>query len=180
MQNVAQRIIGLRKDRDLSQRALAERAGISPAALSQIETGQSSPSVATLEKLADGLGIGIAAFFVDDAPEKTVEVFRLAERPAIGLLGGSTLYPLSSRHQAIGFEPFLIRLASGGEFHDDLYGVMGPHAYAWVRHGEAMLTLGEADYIVSETDSVYYDPSLPHNWRNIGEAACELLIVRSR
>ncbi len=55
----------MREQRNLSQRAVAEAAGVSAAALSRIEAGQISPSVVTLEKLADGMGVSVAAFFLD-------------------------------------------------------------------------------------------------------------------
>lgn len=116
MLNIAERIALLRKERNLSLRALADAAGVSPAALSQIESGQASPSVATLEKLADGLNVSISAFFLDAQPEKSIEIFPLAERPAVSLHGGSQLFPLAARHQHVGFEPILVRLGPGGEF----------------------------------------------------------------
>jgi len=52
---------------------LAEQSGISAASLSQLESGQSSPSVATLEKLADGLGIAVAAFFSKLVSKRTLK-----------------------------------------------------------------------------------------------------------
>ncbi|OIO74090.1 MAG: hypothetical protein AUJ57_03020 [Zetaproteobacteria bacterium CG1_02_53_45] len=180
MNNVATRIAKLRKERDLSLRALADAAGVSPATLSQIESGQASPSVATLEKLADGLNLSISAFFIDAQPDNNVEIFQLKDRPAVKLQGGCSLFPLSAHHQHVGFEPILVRLEAGGELNDALYGISSPHAYAWVRQGQARLTLNETSYTVSETHSVYYDPRLPHNWHNAGAETCELLIVRSR
>jgi len=180
MMSVAERISQLRKERELSLRALAEASGVSPAALSQIESSQASPSVATLEKLADGLNLSISAFFFDAQIENEVEIFPLHERPAVALHGGSSLFPLAARHQHVGFEPILVRLEADGEFNDGLYGISSSHAYAWVRHGQAMLTFRETSYTVSETHSVYYDPRQPHNWHNAGAGTCELLIVRSR
>ncbi len=180
MLNVANRIALLRKERGLSLRALADAAGVSPATLSQIESNQASPSVATLEKLADGLNLGIAAFFNDDRAENEVEIFQLTDRPAVTLQGNSILFPLAARHKHVGFEPVLVRLEAGGEFNDDLYGISSSHAYAWVRHGQATLSFNDSSFTVSETHSVYYDPRQPHNWRNAGADTCELLIVRSR
>ena len=179
MFNVAERISALRKAHDLSQRALAEAAGISAAALSQIESGQASPSVATLEKLADGLNLGISAFFLDPSPDDAVEIIQLTDRPAINLHGQSTLFPLGAHHQQIGFEPILVQLQPGGEFDHDLYGIRSKHAYAWVRRGNAIFSFHDKQYAVSETHSVYYDPSQPHNWHNNSDSLCELLIVRS-
>jgi transcriptional regulator with XRE-family HTH domain len=67
MQQVALRIHQFRQDKRLSVRALAEEAGISASAISQIEGGQVSPSVATLEKICGALRLPITALF--DEPD---------------------------------------------------------------------------------------------------------------
>lgn len=177
---VSSRVHTLRESSGLSIRALAEAAGISPATLSQIESGQTSPSVATLEKLADGLGLRVAAFFLEAGNEVDVELFSLHDRPGVALSRGSTLFPLGPRHHPVGFEPILVHLEAGGEFDADLYGISSTDAYAWVRFGKATLEYEGRSFSVSETESIYYDPREPHNWHNVSREPCELLIVRSR
>jgi transcriptional regulator with XRE-family HTH domain len=53
----------IRNERGLSQRRLAELAGVNKVTLVHIETGKSSPNVETLEKLADALEVEVADFF---------------------------------------------------------------------------------------------------------------------
>ena len=55
MQKVSEKIRNLRLEKKMTLRGLAQSAGISSGALSQIESAQVSPSVATLEKIAAGL-----------------------------------------------------------------------------------------------------------------------------
>ncbi|MFQ5431531.1 MAG: helix-turn-helix domain-containing protein [Nitrospinota bacterium] len=176
---VGKRIRTLRETKKLSLRLLASAAGVSPATLSLIESGQTSPSVATLEKIADGLGANIAAFFIDKQEEEVVELFSLTERPSIRLKGKSTLTPLASHRHRTGFEPILVRLEPGGKFNDDLYWINSSHAYAWVRHGSVVLKYEGKSFTIHETHSVYYDPRKPHNWLNPSKKDCELLVVRS-
>jgi len=178
--SVATKIRTLRESRGLSMRALADAATVSAANLSQIESGQTSPSVATLQKLADGLQISVGTFFLDEHEEEDVEVFSLTERPEVRLRGRSILFPLAARRYPAGFEPILVRLEAGGEFDEDLYGISSSQAYAWIRHGRAVLEYNGRSFAVCETQSIYYDPRKPHNWRNPTDKNCELLIVRSR
>jgi len=179
--SIDQQLRTLRQAQGFSLRALADAATLSPATLSQIESGQASPSVATLEKLADALGITVARFFIEQDKAEEVEVFSLDDRRAVSLTHGCSFYPLAPRqHQALTFEPMLLRLESGGEFHDELYGIQSQQAYVWVRSGQAELNYDGTLFTVSETQSLYYDPRKPHNWHNHGTAPCELLIVRSR
>ncbi|HVS04161.1 MAG TPA: helix-turn-helix transcriptional regulator, partial [Thermoanaerobaculia bacterium] len=53
----------LRLAQGLSLRTLAGRAGFSPSFLSQVENGQSSPSIASLDRLAQALGLRLVDFF---------------------------------------------------------------------------------------------------------------------
>jgi transcriptional regulator with XRE-family HTH domain len=61
--NIGARLRLLRRRTGVSLRALAEQAGITPAMISYIENGKSSPSVVTLEKLLGVLGVSLADFF---------------------------------------------------------------------------------------------------------------------
>lgn len=67
--DVASRLRNLRELRGISMRTLGTRSGLSANALSMIERGKTSPSVSTLYKLADALGVSITAFF-DTETEK--------------------------------------------------------------------------------------------------------------
>jgi transcriptional regulator with XRE-family HTH domain len=63
---IASRARDLRAARGLSLEALAERSGVSRSMISLIERGESSATAVTLERLATGLGVTLAALF--DAP----------------------------------------------------------------------------------------------------------------
>jgi len=180
MNNIAGKIHFLREQQGLSQRALADAAGISAASLSQLEAGQSSPSVATLEKLADGLGKTVAAFFLDSIEDTDVELFSLNDRPAVPLQGGSRFTPLTAQHRPAGFEPMLVHLEPGGKLDEAMYGISSAQVFVWARRGRALLQHNEREYEVHETQSVYYDARKPHNWCNPFDECCELLMVRSR
>lgn len=180
MQELNHKIKAMREQQGLSQRALAEAAGISAASLSQLEAGQSSPSVATLEKLADGLGVAVAAFFIDAGNPVDIEIFDLNDRPSVPLSQGGRFVPLTAMHQPIGFEPMLVQLEPGGSFEEGKYGIKSPHAFVWIRKGDALLEYNGREYALSEMKSVYYDARKQHNWRNPSDKICELLMVRSR
>jgi transcriptional regulator with XRE-family HTH domain len=180
MNDIAGRIRFLREQQGLSQRALAEAAGISAAALSQLESGQSSPSVATLEKLADGLEKTVASFFLDSVDDTDVEIFALDERTAVPLKDGSRFVPLTAQHRPAGFEPMLVHLEPAGKLDEALYGIRSAQVFVWARRGRAILEHNGREYEVHETQSVYYDARKPHNWCNPFNECCELLMVRSR
>lgn len=53
----------IRKAKKLTQDAVAERSGMSPSYISEVETGSANPTLSTTEKLAEGLGVGIFDLF---------------------------------------------------------------------------------------------------------------------
>src|ERR1039458_2123790 len=64
VENIGQRIRQLRESRRMTQSQLQARSLVSRSYLSRIESGQMTPSLGTLEKLSEALGIGLTNFFV--------------------------------------------------------------------------------------------------------------------
>ena len=71
---VGERVRALREDRGYSLRGLAQRCGLSVNAVSLIEKGENSPTVASLHRLAEALGTSITDFFEDQARQTAVLV----------------------------------------------------------------------------------------------------------
>lgn len=62
--SIIQAILDARKASSLTQKDLAERSGIAQADISKIETGNANPSLKTLQRLADGMGMRLKLEFV--------------------------------------------------------------------------------------------------------------------
>ena len=177
---VAKRIKTLRESKGLSLRGLAEACNVSPSTLSQIEQGETSPSVATLEKLAHGLRVPMAAFFTDTEAEQSVEVIDIADCPTFNLRGKAELIPLAAQRHESTFEPVIVRLEAGGTLADQPFLVGKASEFVWLRSGRAILTYDGQEIEVSAPQAVYYDPRRPHNWHNPHGQVCEMLLVRQR
>jgi len=67
---IAEALKEWRRVRGLSQRALAERAGMSYPILARLELGQTDPRLSTLEKLAEALGIPVPELFTPPTKAK--------------------------------------------------------------------------------------------------------------
>ena len=78
VENIGQRIRQLRESRGMTQSQLQARSRVSRSYLSRIESGQMTPSLGTLEKIAEALGVGLNRFFI---PETDGEI--LMEDPFI-------------------------------------------------------------------------------------------------
>jgi transcriptional regulator with XRE-family HTH domain len=163
----------LRTRRGLSLRTLATRAGVSATLLSQIERGITEPSLSTLRRLADVFGESVASLFDDDkAP--AVWVSRPGERSS-----------LMGPHGRVRYE----RLTPGNGQLEVLRGVLVPgeascdelwaHASvecAVVLTGSLTAEIGKQTYPVEAGESITFDSSQPHRYRNASDADVEFLI----
>src|SRR5215216_180306 len=88
MTALGQRIRALRAERELQQRQLAEKAGLTPSMVSQIESGRLTPSLHTLGKVAGALGVTIGALF-DGQPAGSIHVTRKKDYPVVSFDGAA-------------------------------------------------------------------------------------------
>jgi transcriptional regulator with XRE-family HTH domain len=73
---IAVRVKALRKSRKFTLDMLAQKSGVSRAAISLIERGQSSPTAIILERLATGLGVTLASLFENGNPQTASDIAR--------------------------------------------------------------------------------------------------------
>ena len=137
--NVGGRLRVLREERGLSIRALARASGISANALSVIERGKSSPSVSTLYKVTDALGVPITSLFRTE-PDRKAIVFRKAqERTRVAFQRG--LWEDLGGEMFTGrVEPFAITLESGTN--------SGPYPILHTGHEFVLCMRGQLEYQV--------------------------------
>jgi transcriptional regulator with XRE-family HTH domain len=82
--NIGKKIRELRKEKGLTIREVAEKAGCTASFLSQLERGKTEPSIAMLKKIADVLNVNIVDFFMDGVNDDHI-VTRSDERVLITL-----------------------------------------------------------------------------------------------
>ena len=175
--DVASSLRELREARGISMRTLATKSGLSANALSMIERGKTSPSVSTLYKLADALGVSITAFFGAETEKKQVVFLKQDERTRMSFTRG--LFEALGGEQFIGrVEPFMLTLESGAS--------SGPHSIVHSGHEFVFCLRGQLDYTVEKQlfhlsvgDSLLFASKLQHKWKNPGNTVTNALIVIS-
>jgi len=174
---MAETLRGLREERRISLRELARRSGISVNALSQIERGLSSPSVSTLYRLVDALGVPIAAVF-GATPRREQIVYRRAEDRSRLPLPAGRWEGLGGEDFAGRVQPFILTLDPGGD--------SGPDAMLHTGHEFVLCLDGLLEYEVegqrfslSPGDSLLFSAQLEHRWRNSSPTPTQVLIVLS-
>ena len=175
--NVGVRLRELREARGTSMRSLATRSGLSANALSMIERGKASPSVSTLYKLADALGVPITEFFAPEAQKQNVLLIKADERTRVPFTHG-VWEGLGGEKFTGRVEPFVLTLESGAS--------SGQHSMVHTGHEFVYCLRGQLEYLVERKlyelqpgDSLLFAAQLEHRWRNPGNTVTNALIVLS-
>ena len=164
----------LREQRGLTLRTLAQRSGLSVNAVSLIERGQTSPTVASLHRLATALGVRIADFFGSRDEESVVFVPADSRRQT--RTQGTVIESLGAGLIGQRVEPFVITLQPGsGSGAEPI--AHGGQEFALGLRGQVAYTVNGRAYLLKPGDALLFDASLPHAWRNSREEEASLLLV---
>jgi len=183
---VAPQIIGehirqLRIERHLSVRAFAAQTGFSASFISQLENGQVSPSLGSLHKLAETLGVTLGEFFAASASEAEEDliVHASARRRLDSTWTDAHLESLGSMTRSRRLEPVLAIFGPGGKSGKHVHS-HSREEFAFVIKGKVTLTLGDEESELSAGDAVTLPANAPHRWENRGKDTVEVLIVGAR
>jgi transcriptional regulator with XRE-family HTH domain len=173
--DVGGRLRELRQERGMSMRALARESGLSANALSMIERGRTSPSVSTLYKLADAMGIPITAFFRQEPPRQDVVFRKAEERTRVPFMRG--LWEGLGGEAFVGrVEPFMLTLESGAS--SGPFGIVHTgHEFVLCLRGELEYQVENQRFVLEAGDSLLFAAQLKHRWRNASKKVCNAMFV---
>lgn len=175
--DVASSLRQLREARNISMRTLATKSGLSANALSMIERGKTSPSVSTLYKLADALGVSITAFFGAETEKKQVVYIQSDERTRMSFTRG-VFEALGGEHFAGRVEPFLLTLESGATSGQHTI-VHSGHEFVFCLRGQLEYQVERQIFQLSAGDSLLFASKLQHRWRNNSKNVVNALVIIS-
>jgi len=175
--NIGERLRELREARNISMRALAAKSGLSANALSMIERGRASPSVSTLYKLAEALGISITSFFGSDTQRTQIVFLKSDERTRMSFTRG-VFEGLGGERFVGRVEPFMLTLENSAN--------SGPRSMSHTGHEFIFCLRGELEYQVERQvyhlesgDSLLFAAHLKHKWKNRGRNVATAIIIIS-
>jgi transcriptional regulator with XRE-family HTH domain len=175
--DVGERLQALRRYRRATLREIAQRSGLSESFLSQVERGRSSASIASLQRIAEALGVSMADLFEPDALPGP-RVLRRDERPALsfGVLGRKLLLTPGPLHH---LEVFAGELEVGGSTGEEAYAHGDSEELFVVQSGTVELELGGKHFELERGDSIVYRSSMPHRVSNVGKELAEVMWIVS-
>ena len=176
------RVKALREAMDLSLRDLAERSGVSAPMLSQVERGETSPTLQVAARIAAGLELRLSQLLRLDE-EGAVTVVRASERRHGPAGAGGHRYeiltpPLPGQRAELSRHVLAAGAQTGGAGDPPMH-EPGSRETALVERGTVVLFCDGERHQLSAGDCVTFDADLPHHFENPGTTEAVLLAVVS-
>jgi transcriptional regulator with XRE-family HTH domain len=172
------RVKALREGMGLSLRDLAERSGVGAATLSQVERGESSPTLAVAARISDGLELTLSQLLRLDEGCHVVVIRsgsgRRSSRPGHEI--EELTPPLPGQRADVSRHRIAAGRGTGGEGDPPIH-EPGSRETVVVLAGDIVLTVDGEPYPLGVGDSATFDADLPHNLHNPGTKTAEILAV---
>jgi transcriptional regulator with XRE-family HTH domain len=174
------RIRLVRQARGLSLRGLAERLGVSPSLISQVETSRAKPSVSTLYAIATELGISLdELLFIVARPEATkgsgreielpaIPVQRAGDRKVIRLASGVVWERLTTASIPNVDFLYVTYEVGGASSPADQFQRHPGQEWGYVLSGSLGVTIGFEEVVLRAGDAIAFDSTTPHRLFNAG------------
>ncbi len=166
-----------RKTRGLSLDAVAKLSGVSRSMVSQIERGESSPTVATLWNLTQALQVDFAGL-LEGRPTPGIEVTRAAAAPVIARSPGIRIRILSPAEAVGEHEVYDLAFDAGAAMISDPHSA-GCREHLTVIEGEVTVTSGDDEEHLGPGDTARYAADRPHRISATAKARAILIVQGS-
>lgn len=159
----------LRRERGWSLDKTAAETGVSKAMLGQIEREESSPTIATLWKIATGFRTSFSSFIEEIPTSFDGSVYRGGEpqqlHPTDEKIRVMPIFPFDSE---LNFEIYIIELLPGCEH------LSPPHKHGVIEHvivveGKMEVLIDGAWKLLTKGEGIRFDANQPHGYRNLNE-----------
>jgi XRE family transcriptional regulator, regulator of sulfur utilization len=165
----------LREQRKLSLDKVAEMTGISKTMLGQIERGESSPSITTVWKIANGLKLSFTSL-INEPHSETVVVSQEEIQALVEDNGKIRIYPYFPYEDGRRFEMYSLEMEHGGYLSAEAH-IEGTEEFITVFEGELTIRVDNEEYTVTPGKSIRFKADKPHVYHNSGASMNRLSMV---
>lgn len=172
---IAANLKRLRQERNLSLGQLAELSEVSKVMLSQIEKGDSNPTINLIWKIANGLKVPYTAL-IDQCESEAETIEKSKRQTQIDLEGHYRIYTYYSNSPSRNFEMFVVELDPNTK-HVAVGHSEKASEYVLVLEGQLTLETGEKIYNLNPEDAICFDSSREHIYKNDGQTLLKAMII---
>jgi transcriptional regulator with XRE-family HTH domain len=164
---IGQRLRDERQARNMSLDDLSRASGVSRAALSQIETRKSSPSMSVMWKIAVGLGVPFAELLGSGESDHGTVLRRIDAQVLRSPDGRFETRPLMPSGTTPWLELYELRLSARAQQRSEAH-APGTREVLVVLSGSMRIAVGEVGFALEAGDSVAFRADQPHAYINAG------------
>jgi XRE family transcriptional regulator, regulator of sulfur utilization len=165
----------LRTERNLSLGQLAEQSGVSKVMLSQMEKGESNPTINTIWKIANGLKVPYSRL-IDEVKNETVVIRGADCVKQADENDAYRVYCYFPTTPARNFEIFRVELDPHC-VNDSIGHAEKSQEYVYVCSGELILKTAGREYTLGAGDSICFDPTPHHVYENRRDEPLTFLVI---
>ncbi|QQD84608.1 MULTISPECIES: helix-turn-helix domain-containing protein [Jeotgalicoccus] len=173
MKTIPTSIKTLRLERRLTLKELSNKTDLSVSFLSQVERGESSPAITSLNRIAEALDVNITYFFT---PLMT-EDYKISYKDSVPLsveYSEQTMYRMSSDFENRALENYLIEIPSGSS--NETVRHVGEEMY-YLIEGNLTVYVNNKKYELEKNDVIHFPSNIPHHYENNGDKVAKILCV---
>ena len=173
--DIGEQLRARRHELGLSLRELADRLGVSPSLISQIERGRANPSVSTLYAMVAELDVSLDELLFSERrrpetrPPAAGPIQRGNERHRIRLASGVLWERLTTVSEPGVEFLYVIYEVGGASSPADAFQRHAGHEWGYVLTGTLQVTIGFRQYLLEPGDAVSLDSTTPHRLANAGD-----------
>lgn len=178
--HVGEVINRFRKEKRMTLLELSKESGVALATLSRIENGRMTGTLDSHMNISTALGLSLPDLYKDLAySKKQVEVkSRKAATDVFIHDKNATSEMLISKVINKKMMPLLIKLNKGGSTHKEET-KLGVEKFIYILEGRIEASVGEEKYNMAKGDTLYFESSLPHYFKNTGSTETRMICVVS-
>lgn len=172
---IAKNLKAFRESKKLSLEKVAELTGVSKTMIGQIERGESSPTITTIWKIANGLKVSFTSLI--NSPQPDTKVVLKSEIQTLSEDNGKyRVYPYFPFEDDKRFEVYSVEIERGGFLSADSHRE-GTEEFITVFEGELTVRVNNNEYTVRNGDSIRFKADRPHAYHNSGETLTRLSMI---
>ncbi len=168
-----------RQQKALSLDAVAKLSGVSKSMLSQIERGESSPTISTLWNLTRALQVDFAGLLENRSEKSQIAVLRGGDVPTININGSGCRVRILSPPEDVGkLEIYELEFKAGDSL-DSKPHTKGTHEHLTVVAGKITVISGDSTETLSNGDTARYPADVAHSITGVTTSKAILIVMNT-
>ena len=170
--DIGSTIRSIRKRKNMTIAQICQATGLSQGFMSQLETNKTSPSISTLESIANTLSVPLAYLLLKN--EDRMQIVRKENRMITS--SGSDKLRVEHLSSTKKVKMMIVELPPGSSTGQDPHAHEGEEVHVIIK-GKIFAKQGEDEAELSEGDSFSWNACTPHLVKNIGDETATILIT---